>query len=129
MKYGIPTANGQLSQHFGGSTAFALIEAENGKIISKENIPVVIQNCSSLPTLMAERGVKVVLAGGMGFSPRAALEHNGIEVVLGVTETDPEKAVLAHLNSTLVSGQNACDHGDAPCDHSHGHGDHHGECH
>ncbi len=126
MKYGIPLIDGQLSQHFGQSSAFMLIDAENGRIVSKETISTEAHNCGSLPALLAGRGVKVVLAGGMGFSPRMAFERSGIEVVLGVTETDPEAAVLAHMNSTLVSGQNVCEHGDAPCDH---HEEHHGGNH
>jgi predicted Fe-Mo cluster-binding NifX family protein len=125
MKYAIPVHAGQLSPHFGQSTEFMLVEANGGSITSKETISTEAHNCGSLPRLLADRGVKVVLAGGMGISPRLAFERSGIEVVLGVTETDPEKAVLAHLNHTLTSGQNACEHGDAACEHP-GQHQHHG---
>jgi predicted Fe-Mo cluster-binding NifX family protein len=127
MKYAIPVHLGKLSPHFGMSTEFMLIEANGSGIVSKEIISTEAHNCGGLPRLLGDRGVKVVLAGGMGMSPRLAFERSGIEVVLGVTEADPEKAVLAHLNHTLVSGQNACDHGDVACEHPgehHNHGNH-----
>jgi predicted Fe-Mo cluster-binding NifX family protein len=129
MKYAIPIHHGHLSPHFGQSTEFMLIDTDDGGIVSKETISTAAHNCGSLPRLLADRGAKVVLAGGMGYSPRLAFERSGIQVVLGVAETDPERAVMAHLNRTLISGQNVCEHGDAPCDHSgaqhhYGHGHH-----
>jgi predicted DNA-binding protein (UPF0251 family)/predicted Fe-Mo cluster-binding NifX family protein len=130
MKYAIPTHGGALSPHFGQSTEFMIIDTDGSRIVGKETISTTAHNCGGLPGILAGRGVKVVLAGGMGYGPRFAFQQSGIEVVLGVSETDPEKAVLAHLNRTLVSGQNVCDHGDVPCDHGgeqhhNGHG-HHG---
>ena len=95
MKYATPVSGGKLSAHFGQSTEFMLIAV-----------------------LLANKGVNVVLAGGMCMGPRLAFERNNIQVVLGVTEMDPEKAVLSHLNQTLISGQNVCEHGDTVCDHA-----------
>jgi predicted Fe-Mo cluster-binding NifX family protein len=126
MKYGIPLVDGQLSQHFGQSTAFMIIDAENGKVNSKEVMSIAAHSCGALSQSMREKGVKVVITGGMGYAPRMSFEQSGIKVVLGVTETDPEKAVLAYMDSTLVSGQNVCDHGDEPCEH---HEEHHGGQH
>jgi hypothetical protein len=50
--------------------------------------------------------------------PRMAFQRSNIEVVLGVTEPDPEKAVIAHANHTLENGANVCEHGDTICDHN-----------
>ena len=121
MKYAVPVHMGELSMHFGQSTEFMIIETDEKSVVGCETISTAAHNCGSLPGLLAARGVKVVLAGGMGLAPRMALERSGVEVVLGVSETDPQKAVLAHLSSTLVSGQNVCDHGDTVCDHGHHH--------
>ena len=57
----------------------------------------------------------------MGMTPRMLFQQNNVEVVLGVQETDPEKAVLSFFNKTLTFGQNQCEHGDQACDHQHGH--------
>jgi predicted Fe-Mo cluster-binding NifX family protein len=124
MKYAIPVHRGRLSPHFGQSTEFMIIEAD-GSITGKKTISTAAHNCASLPQLLSDNGVSVVLAGGMGFSPRLAFERSGIGVVVGVSEPDPEKAVLAHLNNTLTSGENVCEHGNQPCDHQGRHG-HHG---
>jgi predicted Fe-Mo cluster-binding NifX family protein len=119
MKYAVPLSGGRLSPHFGQSSEFMLIDAdENGQITNKETINTSPHNCGSLPKLLAEHGVTVVLAGGMGLAPQMALQRNNIDVVLGVGEADPEKAVVSHIKRTLVSGQNICDHGDSVCDHS-----------
>jgi len=119
MKYATPVSGGKLSAHFGQSTEFMLIDVDNnGQIVSKQTISTSAHNCGSLPMLLADKGVNVVLAGGMGMGPRQAFEQNSIQVVLGVTEIDPEKAMFSHLNRTLVSGQNVCEHGDTLCDHA-----------
>lgn len=117
MRYAIPVHEGRLSQHFGQSKEFMLIDVdEQGCITGKKLISAVAHDCHTLPRLLAGQGVSVVLAGGMGMSPQMAFQSNNIEVVLGVVETDPEKAVLAHACGMLVSGTNACQHGDSPCD-------------
>ena len=105
--------------HFGQSTEFMLIDIdEGGEMINKETISTVAHNCGGLPMLLADKGANIVLAGGMGMGPRLAFEKNNIQVVLGVTEIDPERAVLSHLNQTLISGQNIYEHGDTICDHA-----------
>jgi predicted Fe-Mo cluster-binding NifX family protein len=126
MKYAIPIFDGQVSMHFGQSTEFKIIDTDGKRILRSEVMAVTPHSCGSLPKLLADHGVNVVLAGGMGAAPRMVFERCGVEVVLGVAEPNPEKAVLDHVNRTLVSGQNVCDHGDAPCDnHEAHHGQHH----
>ncbi|AKG52917.1 hypothetical protein DGWBC_0230 [Dehalogenimonas sp. WBC-2] len=126
MKYAIPVIDERLSAHFGQSSEFMLVDIdEKGSIINKETMSVTPHDCGGNPKLLAAKGVKIVLAGGMGMGPRLAFERQNIQVVLGVVESDPAKAVLAHFNNTLATGQNVCDHGDSVCDHSdqhqHGH--------
>jgi len=126
VKYAVPLNGGCLSQHFGQSSEFMLVDVDkDGRITNKETINTTPHSCGSLPNLLAGHGVTVVLAGGMGMSPRVALERHNIRVVLGVAEADPEKAVLGHLNRTLVIGQNVCEHGDSVCDHAGHHDDPH----
>jgi predicted Fe-Mo cluster-binding NifX family protein len=120
MKYAVPVNGNQLMSHFGMATEFMLMELDQkGQIAGKETIQVQPHSCGTLPGELARRGVSVVLAGGMGMGPRMAFQHNNISVVLGVDEPDAVKAVLAHANHTLKSGDNACEHGDKVCDHHH----------
>jgi predicted Fe-Mo cluster-binding NifX family protein len=120
MNYAVPVSGSRLMSHFGQATEFMLLAVnQEGLVTRKETIKVAPHSCGTLPGELAKRGVGVVLAGGMGMGPRMAFQQSNITVVLGVTELDPEKAVTAHANNTLKSGDNVCDHGDAICDHSH----------
>jgi predicted Fe-Mo cluster-binding NifX family protein len=122
MKYAMPVSGGRLMPHFGQASQFILLEVgRDGRVAKKETLEVAPHSCGTLPGELARRGVSVVLAGGMGMGPRMAFQQSNIEVVLGVIEGDPEKAVRAHLDHTLQSGANVCSHGDAVCDHGHGH--------
>ena len=120
MKYAMPVYGGQLMPHFGQAEEFMLLDVgKDGKVAKKETINVAPHSCGTLPGELARRGVSVVLAGGMGMGPRMAFQQNNIEVVLGVAEPDPVKAVTSHASHTLQSGANVCDHGDTVCDHPH----------
>lgn len=119
MKYAIPISGGSLSSHFGQSTEFLLIDVDaKGKITKRQTLMVAPHSCGTLPGQLAEYKTEVVLAGGMGMGPRLAFQANNIEVVLGVTESNPDKAALSHFNRTLKAGQNVCGHADTVCDHA-----------
>jgi predicted DNA-binding protein (UPF0251 family)/predicted Fe-Mo cluster-binding NifX family protein len=126
MKFAIPVYEGRLNPHFGQSREFAFIDAEPGKIIKHEVVNPIASGCGSLPALLMSNHIQVVLVGGIGVPPRQILENNGIKVIAGVTEADPEKAVLAYLAGTLVAGQSTCHEGP---DHAAGHGCCHGDDH
>ena len=130
MKYAIPVYEGHLSSHFGQSTEFLLLDVDaNGRVTKRETLSVAPHSCGTLPEQLAAHGVGAVLAGGMGMGPRLAFQVNNVEVVLGVAETDPEKAAVSHFNRTLKAGQNVCEHGDTVCDHAGHHEEHHGGSH
>ena len=112
MKYAIPVTGGTMSPHFGHCEQFALFDVEEQKkaIIKKELITSPEHQPGLLPVWLAEKGVSVVIAGGMGPRAQDIFQENGIKVVLGAMESDPEKAVLNHINGTLAIGDNVCDH-------------------
>ncbi len=112
MKYAIPVSGGTMSPHFGHCEQFALFDVEEQKkeIINKELITSPEHQPGLLPRWLAEKGVSVVIAGGMGPRAQDIFHQNGISVVLGAMESDPEKAVLSHISGTLAIGDNVCDH-------------------
>lgn len=116
----MPVSNNRLMPHFGQANEFMLLNVDqDGRVAKEETIKVTPHSCGTLPGELAKRGVNVVLAGGMGMGPRMSFQQSNIEVVLGVTELDPEKAVVAHANHTLENGVNVCDHDNTICDHKH----------
>ena len=112
MRYAIPVSNGGLSAHFGHCEHFALIDVDEEKkeILKKELVPSPGHQPGLLPEWLAEQGVSVVIAGGMGSRAQDLFAQNHIGVVIGVLESDPEKAALNYLNGTLAAGDNVCDH-------------------
>ena len=112
MKYAVPVSEGMMCPHFGHCEYFALIDVDEAKkeITKKELVPAPEHQPGLLPVWLAEKGVELVIAGGMGMSAQNLFQQRGIEVVLGALESDPEKAVLNHLNGKLDTGGNVCDH-------------------
>ncbi len=112
MRYAVPLVRGKLSLHFGHCQQFALIDTdrEKGVILRKELVDPPAHEPGVLPAWLAEQGVSVVIAGGMGSRAQAAFQENRIETVIGVGEEDPEKAVLKCIEGTLAKGDNLCDH-------------------
>lgn len=117
MKVALPVVGGQLSAHFGHCENFTFFNVDDGKITGREVIPSPPHQPGLLPVWLAQQGATVIIAGGMG--PRAVdlLEQNGITVVLGAMENDPEKAVLSYLSNSLSTGDNVCDHDSHDCAH------------
>ncbi len=112
MRYAIPVSGGMVSPHFGHCEQFALIDvAEDSKEITrKELVPSPGHQPGLLPEWLAEQGVALVIAGGMGSRAQGLFQQNRIGVIIGSIESDPEKAVLSYLNGQLAIGDNICDH-------------------
>ena len=112
MKVAIPLADGLLSRHFGHCQEFALIEVddEGGRIMAIGHEPAPAHQPGLLPSWLRERGVKLVIAGGMGIRARELFEEGGIELIVGAPRGNPEEIIGRYLTGTLVTGDNICDH-------------------
>jgi len=112
MKYAVPVSGGVVSAHFGHCEQFALIDVDEAKkqILKKELVSPPAHEPGLLPPWLAEKGVSLVIAGGMGSRAQGLFQQNKIGVITGTMESDPEKAVLSHLNGILATGANICDH-------------------
>lgn len=128
MKIVIPTADGRLCSHFGHCEAFTFVEInpDTKEILSIESrVPEEGISCQSA-SWISEQGANLVLAGGMGARPLALFEQNGVKVVAGCPEMQIEEVVKEFMNSTLVTGENACGGEHHHCHgHEHGHHCHH----
>jgi len=112
MRYAIPVSGGIVSPHFGHCEHFALVDVDEEKkeITRKELVPSPGHQPGLLPEWLAEQGVALVIAGGMGSRAQGLFQQNRIGVILGTMESDPEKAVLSYLDGRLATGDNICDH-------------------
>jgi len=46
----------------------------------------------------------------MGQRAQSIFIQNGLELIVGVSQLNPEKIIKAYLNDNLETGINACDH-------------------
>ena len=112
MKYAVPVTDGKLSPHFGHCEHFALfdVDEQSRQIVGRDKIPPPEHQPGLFPVWLAEKGASVIIAGGMGPMAQELFGQNGIKVVIGALESDPEKAVLDYLTGELTTGDNNCDH-------------------
>ncbi|MFC1552261.1 NifB/NifX family molybdenum-iron cluster-binding protein [Candidatus Latescibacterota bacterium] len=63
-----------------------------------------------LPAWLHGLGATHIIAGGMGSRAQNLFEQNDIKVIIGAPNIAPEELVSMHVDGTLVSGENVCDH-------------------
>ena len=112
IKIAIPLAEGQLCMHFGHCERFALVDVETqtGKIMNREDVVPPPHEPGLLPRWLAERGARIIIAGGMGQRAQSLFSENGIRVLVGAPSQTPEELVRSYLAGTIELGENTCDH-------------------
>ena len=112
MRIAIPVADGKLTVHFGHCERFALVDVDSTekKIVMQEHIEAPPHEPGRLPRWLAERGVNLVIAGGMGQRAQGLFMEQGIQVLVGAAVETPEKLIAEYLAGELKTGENACDH-------------------
>lgn len=112
VKMAVPVESGRLCNHFGHCENFTLLDVdlENKTILRREDIPAPPHEPGLLPAWLQERGVNIIIAGGMGSRALGLFAERGIQVIVGAAPADPETIVQNYLADALVTGQNVCDH-------------------
>ena len=118
MKIAVTYENGQIFQHFGHSESFKVYEAEGKNIVRAEVISTDGAGHSALAAVLKDKGVDVLICGGIGNGAVTALSEAGIDVYSGA-DGEADAAVEAYLNGDLTSAGVNCDHHH---DHEEGHG-------
>jgi len=110
MRVAVSTDGDSVSAHFGRCPEFTIADIENGKVVKKEIVPNPGHSPGAIPQFLSEKGVQVIIAGGMG--QRAAMFFNQfkIEQVVGINGGVDE--VLSGLaRGTLKGGESLCNPG------------------
>lgn len=105
-----------VTEHFGHCVNFLIYDVENGKIIKEESIPNPGHRPGFLPNFLADRGVNVIISGGMGGGAVEIFNERNVEVVVGASG-DAKTAVENYLKGELKTTGSVC--------HEH---EHHDEC-
>lgn len=116
MRIAVASEKEMVTGHFGHCENFNLFDAENGQIISSESIPNPGHKPGFLPNYLHEKGVNVIISGGMGGAAVQIFNDHNIEVVIGTSGLVKE-AVEKYLRGELESTGSIC--------HEHAH---HGDC-
>lgn len=110
MKIAIPTKNQQLTAHFGHCEQFAIVHVDGSTIKEVEYIAPPVHEPGVYPKFLADLGVEVIVAGGMGQQAQNLFAQNNIKVFIGVGADTPSNLAKQYLSQQLESGQNLCDH-------------------
>ncbi len=117
MRIAMPLSAGQLSQHFGHAEQFLFVDAnmQERKVLGRKLETAPDHTPGLLPVWLAEHGVDVVIAAGLGARARDLLAANSVEVLTGVSAMHPDTLVSQFVNGRLETGTDTCDHSKHGC--------------
>jgi len=120
MKIAVPvTADEQIDGHFGHCEFYSVYTISDNNEISDKQIIKSEQGCgckSNIASTLAENGVTIMLAGGIGGGAINVLNNSGIEVVRGCSG-NAEEVVKQYIEGLVADSGESC----------HQHENHHGE--
>ncbi len=117
MRIAIPIAGERLAQHFGHCEKFALVDVDpvTRQTTASTEVAAPEHQPGLLPPWLKERGVNLIIAGGMGARAHSLFETVSIEVLTGAPAETPATLVRQYLDGRLTTGENACDHSAHSC--------------
>lgn len=110
LKIAIPLAEGILCNHFGHCEQFALVDLQGNNIIQKISVTPPPHEPGLLPRWLGEKGVNLIIAGGIGQRALGLFTEQGIKVLTGAPQLSVEELISHYVSQTLVTGANVCDH-------------------
>ncbi|MDW3229958.1 MAG: NifB/NifX family molybdenum-iron cluster-binding protein [Acidobacteriota bacterium] len=117
MRIAIATDKGFVSAHFGRCPSYTIVDIEEGKVIKSEEIANPGHSPGFLPRFLADKGVDVIIAGGMGPRAKGHFAENNIQVITGV-QGKVEEVIERFVRQEIRPGQDLCEHGG---EHQHHH--------
>ena len=106
-KIAVASENGMVTGHFGHCEGFMIFNTESNKIVKSETIPNQGHRPGFLPNFLADRGVNVIISGGMGGGAVEIFNERNIEVIMGA-RGDAKAAAEAYLEGSLKSTGSVC---------------------
>ena len=116
MKIAVASEKEMVTEHFGHCEGFMIFYTENNQIVKSETIANPGHKPGFLPNFLADRGVNVIISGGMGGGAVEIFNERNVEVVVGASG-NAKTAVENYLKGELKTTGSVC--------HEH---QHHDEC-
>ena len=126
MRAAISTDGIYISEHFGRCPTFTLLDIEEGKAVNRMEINNPGHSPGLIPQFLHEKGVGIIICGGMGVRALSLFEELGIETIGGVSGKIDE--VISKLEKGILEGgESLCKPGagrgygveKTVCDHAH----------
>lgn len=109
MKAAISTDHGSVSPHFGRCESYTIIEIQEGKILTREEIPNPGHQPGFLPQFLSNIGVNCIITGGMGPRAQNLFAQENIEAIIGV-QGSIDEIIDKFLKQELEAGEDLCGH-------------------
>lgn len=107
MKIAVASDKGMVTEHFGHCEGFMIFDTEDKKITKSETVANPGHKPGFLPNFLADKGVNVIISGGMGGGAVTIFNERNIEVIIGA-RGDAKEAVEAYLQGSLESTGSVC---------------------
>ncbi len=119
-KIAIALEGQKVSQHFGYCEGFKIAEIKEDKVVNEDFLKNPGHKPGLLPKLLSEKGVDLVISGGMGGNAIAIFNENNIDVITGASG-EISKIISDYISGNLTSGNSPCKehahHGKGMSDH------------
>lgn len=109
MRLAIARTGNDAAQHFGHCDNFVIFDLEDRQVTSRMVLNNPGHSPGVLPPFLAQHGVNVVIAGGMGQKARDLFAGNNIETITGLAGS-VDQILQAYLNNTLIATNETCSH-------------------
>ncbi len=109
MKLAISTDQGYVSAHFGRCQSYTIVDIQDGRLVSREEIPNPGHQPGFLPGYLSEKNVNCIIAGGMGPRAQGLFAQKNIEIVLGV-QGAVDEIIEKFMKQEIEAGDDLCDH-------------------
>ena len=107
MKVAVACINDNVAEHFGHCENFKIYDVEENKIVSKTIIENPGHEKGFLPKFLNEKGVNVVISGGMGEGAINLFNEFNIKILTG-NYGNCDEIIEKYLNGNLTSNVDVC---------------------
>lgn len=107
MKIGIPRYRERIAPRFGFTEDVLILELEGDRVVGREVIKLDGYFPHQIPALLQQKGVKVVITGGINTAFQEMFRALDVQVFWGLIGT-PEDGLKAYLGGTYQRVRGAC---------------------
>lgn len=108
MKVAVAIDNGRVAAHFGRCDSYYAFEVQGDEIKERNEIEHPGHKPGFLPRYLSEKGIDVIITGGIG--PRAINMFNSFDIeVISGARGDPKERIGEYLKGELTKGAEPCE--------------------